>query len=155
VGAKFEGRSTRDAEIEWQFRHLYPSLGAVRMERSWTGPIDRSRTGLPFFRSLGGRPDVVYGVGYSGNGVGPAYVGGKILASLALGQQDRWASCCLTRTPKERWPPEPIRFVGGTMMRRAIAATERSEDLDRKPNPLWTTLIKLSPPGMVPMVDRG
>jgi putative aminophosphonate oxidoreductase len=155
VGKRFEGRSHRDAEIEWQFRHLYPSLNEVRMDRSWTGPIDRSRTGLPFFRDLGGRPDIVYGVGYSGNGVGPAYVGGKILASLALGLQDRWASCCLTRFPKERWPPEPIRFVGGTMMRQAIAATERSEDLDRKPNPVWTTLIKLSPPGMIPMVDRG
>jgi glycine/D-amino acid oxidase-like deaminating enzyme len=155
VGGRFEGHSRRTAEIEWQFRHLYPALAGVRMDRSWTGPIDRSRTGLPFFKALGGRPDVIYGVGYSGNGVGPAYLGGKILASLALDLKDRWASCCLTRAPKERWPPEPVRFVGGTMMRRAIASRERAEDLDRRPNPLATTLIKLSPPGMVPMVDRG
>ena len=84
VDQRFDGASPRAALVESYFRSLYPSLKDVPIRSSWTGPIDRSRTGLPFFARLGGRPDVVYGVGYSGNGVGPSFVGGKILASMAL-----------------------------------------------------------------------
>src|SRR5205823_4903736 len=83
VGAGFEGVSRRTAEVERHFRRLYPQLGDVPIDRTWTGPIDRSRTGLPYFAALRGRPDVLIGVGYSGNGVGPSFLGGRILASLA------------------------------------------------------------------------
>ena len=41
--------------------------------------------GLPIFGRLGGREHLLYGVGWSGNGVGPSVLGGKILATLALG----------------------------------------------------------------------
>ena len=46
---------------------------------------------MPFFGRLGGRPDIVFGGGYSGNGVGPTFLGGRMLASLALGLEDEWA----------------------------------------------------------------
>ena len=59
-----------------------------------TGPID----GLPFFCTLG-RPDLVCGAGFSGNGVGPSVLGGRILASMALGFDDEWAHCGLVRSP--------------------------------------------------------
>ena len=41
------------------------------MTHDWMGPIDRTEVGLPFFSRLGGREDILYGLGYSGNGVGP------------------------------------------------------------------------------------
>jgi glycine/D-amino acid oxidase-like deaminating enzyme len=63
--------------------------------KSWTGPIDRSVTGIPFFGRLDGRADLLYGLGFSGNGVGPTVVGGRIMASLALESDDEWADCGL------------------------------------------------------------
>ena len=62
------------------FRRIYPALADVPIEHDWGGPIDRTPTSLPIFGQLGGREHLVYGVGWSGNGVGPSYVGGKILA---------------------------------------------------------------------------
>ena len=80
-----------------------PSLAAVPIAASWTGPIDRTFDGLPFFCALG-RPDLLAGAGYSGNGVGPSLIGGRILASLALGRDDEWSRCGLVRRPPRRDP---------------------------------------------------
>jgi putative aminophosphonate oxidoreductase len=151
VGARFEGESRRRATVERAFRRTYPMLGDIRIARTWTGPIDRTRTGLPFFWQLGGRPDVVVGVGYSGNGVGPSYLGGRILASLALRRDDEWSRCGLVRLPDERFPPEPFRFVGGHVVRAAIARKERAEDAGRRADPVTKALVGLAPAGLVPV----
>ena len=67
---------------------LFPSLADVRIEDAWGGPIDICDDHRPFFGTLpGGRLHL--GHGYSGNGVGPAHLGGRILAALALGRRDR------------------------------------------------------------------
>ena len=155
IGRRFDGASPRAAEVAAFFRALYPSLAEVRVVANWTGPIDRSRTGLPFFARLGGRPDVVYGIGYSGNGVGPSFLGGKILASLALGLDDEWSRCGLVGRASRGFPPEPIRYAGGSLVRGAIARKERAEDQGRRPSPVDVRLIKLAPPGLTPMSEDG
>jgi putative aminophosphonate oxidoreductase len=150
VGSRFEGASPRRAVVEAHFRATYPMLGDVPVVSSWTGPIDRTRTGLPFFRALESQPNVFIGVGYSGNGVGPSYVGGRILASLALGKDDEWSTCGLVRSRPHRFPPEPIRFVGGNLVKGAIGRKERAEDRGRRPSWIDASLVKLAPPGLVP-----
>jgi len=126
----------------------------VSVASSWTGPIDRSVTSLPFFGRLGGREDVLYGVGYSGNGVGPALLGGRILASLALGVSDEWSESPLARGPVSRFPPEPARFVGGHVVRAAVARKERTEDAGRTPDRVTRALASLAPAGLVPVRGR-
>jgi glycine/D-amino acid oxidase-like deaminating enzyme len=151
VGRRFEGVSPRAGEVTQQFHRLYPLLADVPAPVSWTGPIDRSRTGLPFFAPLGGRPDVLVGVGYSGNGVGPSYLGGRILASLAIGRDDADSASPLVGTPDGRFPPEPFRFAGGHLVRAAIARKERAEDEGRPVGPLTMRLVRLAPAGLVPV----
>jgi glycine/D-amino acid oxidase-like deaminating enzyme len=85
--ASFNGSSPAAAPLAARLRAIYPSFERVPIAASWAGPIDRSLDGLPFFFALG-RPDLVCGAGYSGNGVGPCVLGGRILASLALGLDD-------------------------------------------------------------------
>jgi putative aminophosphonate oxidoreductase len=150
VGARFDGRSPRRATVEAHFRRTYPMLHDVNVASSWTGPIDRTRTGLPFFQPLESKPNVFVGVGYSGNGVGPSYVGGRILASLALGREDEWSTCGLVRSRPGGFPPEPIRYLGGNLVKAAIVRKERAEDAGRKPGRIATSLVKLAPPGLVP-----
>ncbi len=157
VGARFEGASPRAAEVERHFRRLYPSLADVPIARSWTGPIDRSRTGLPFFGELRSHPGVLVGAGYSGNGVGPSYLGGRILASLALGRDDEWSGCALARIPgtrHDRFPPEPFRYAGGQVVLRAIRRKERLEDEGRTPDALTRRIVGLAPAGLVPVKGR-
>jgi putative aminophosphonate oxidoreductase len=154
LGRRFEGEAPWSAGAEESFRRTYPMLADVPIAHRWTGPIDRSRSGVPIFGNLRGHPSVSYGVGFSGNGVGPTYVGGRILASLALGRQDEWSGSALSGQAARRWPPEPIRFVGGSLMRWALTRVERAQDEGRRPSALDSALLDLAPTGLVPMRVR-
>lgn len=154
VGLAFEGASRRRRHIESALRWTYPALDGVEVEATWTGPVDRTRTGVPFFAELPRRPGVFAGSGFSGNGVGPSFIGGQILASLALGRKDEWSQCGLVGWPRERFPPEPFRFLGGLAVRAAIERKERAEDRSRPVGAFTSALVRLAPAGLVP-TSRG
>jgi glycine/D-amino acid oxidase-like deaminating enzyme len=147
----FEGRSPRALEVEARLRAIYPQLKGARVERSWTGPIDRTVTGLPYFRREG---RLVRAAGYSGVGVCQTALGGRILASLALRREDEWTACGLVRGPYARFPPEPIRSLGGRVVRAAVERKERREDEGGPPGWLTTRLAAFAPPVFVP-APRG
>jgi glycine/D-amino acid oxidase-like deaminating enzyme len=147
----FEGVSPRAAEVESRLRAIYPQVRDARVVRSWTGPIDRTMTGLPYFQREG---NLVYGAGYSGVGVCQTSLGGRILASLALRRDDEWAACGLVRGPYGRFPPEPIRSVGGRVVRAAVERKERREDEGARPGWLTRRLAGFAPPIFVP-APRG
>jgi hypothetical protein len=117
---------------------------------SWTGPIDRTVDGLPFFSTLV-RPDLICGAGFSGNGVGPSFLAGRVLASMALGRADDWARCGLVRPPPRGLPGEPLRYLGGRLVRSAVGRKERAEDAGRRPAKLDRALARLAPAGLVPL----
>jgi hypothetical protein len=71
-------------------------------------------------------------MGYSGHGVGPAWLAGEILASLALSRDDEWAASPLVRTPSASLPPEPLKRIGGGLVRGAILAREEAEEEGRR-----------------------
>ena len=151
VSPRFEGPSPYAPRTTASLRAFYPSLADVAVPISWTGPIDRSATGLPFFGPLGGRADIVYGVGYSGNGVGPSFLAGRILASLALRLEDEWSTMGLVSGPPRTFPPEPVRYLGGRLVRRAVVAKERAEDADGRAGYVTRRLASLAPGGLVPV----
>jgi putative aminophosphonate oxidoreductase len=150
IGAGFSGRSPVEAQLTARLRAVYVSLAAVPIAASWSGPIDRTLDGLPFFFALG-RPDLVSGAGYSGNGVGPSALGGRILSSLVLGLDDEWARCGLVRSPPRGLPGEPFRYLGGRIVRGAVARKERAEDASRQPARIDRALARLAPAGLVPL----
>jgi glycine/D-amino acid oxidase-like deaminating enzyme len=151
IGTTFDGESPRAAAVAESMHALYPSLADVPVTHSWTGPIDRTQVGLPFFARLGGRDDIVYGLGYSGNGVGPSYLGGRIIASLALGLDDEWSRAGLAREPAGRFPPEPVRYLGGRLVRSAVERKEAAEDRGTRTDRLTLRLAELAPSGLVPL----
>jgi putative aminophosphonate oxidoreductase len=150
VEDNYEGPSPRAAEVETAWRGLYPMLRALPVAASWTGPIDRSVDGLPFFGHLGGHPGIIYGLGFSGQGVGPTVLGGRILASLVREADDEWSRCGLVRETVENFPPEPFRYVGAIGVREALRRKERLEDAGRKPDAATVFVAGLAPTGYVP-----
>jgi len=128
IDARFSGDDAAAARAERGLRELLPALAKVKVERAWGGPIDVSGDHLPFFGSVG---RVHYGAGYSGHGVGPSWLGGQILASLATGVEDEWTALPLARRKLPRLPPEPFRYLGGRAIRAAIMATEEAEEAGR------------------------
>lgn len=139
-----EGQNLTEAD----FRHTFPELRHVEMTHSWSGPIDRTYDSLPIFGSLEGNDNIVYGVGWSGNGVGPSRLGGRILASLALERDDAWAGCALVKRSTRNFPPEPFRFLGGNMVRQAVLRKERAELRDKSASRLDTMLSNFAPAGL-------
>lgn len=136
----------RTAAAAAELPAVMPAALGARVEYAWGGAVDRSVDGLPFFGVLPGRARVVYGAGFSGNGVGPCVIGGRVMASLALRRPDEWSSCGLARgVPDGRFPPEPLRWAGGQLVRRAVARKERIEDAGGLPDRLTRSLARLAP----------
>lgn len=125
-------------------RRIFPSLRDVRIEDAWGGPIDITSDHLPIFGSLPGRP-IHYGHGYSGNGVAPSVVGGRILAALALERGDDPALALpLVGVVPRAFPPEPLRYVGARVVREAIVRAELAEERGARPSRVLRALKRLS-----------
>jgi putative aminophosphonate oxidoreductase len=135
------------AQAARRLRTLYPMLADVPIDAEWSGWVDRSVTGLPVFGRLSGQGRVVYGIGFSGNGVGPCHVAGHVLASLALGADDQWSACGLVSDRHDRFPVEPVRFAGSLAVRAAVDRKERAEDAGRRPDPVSRWLAGFAPSG--------
>jgi glycine/D-amino acid oxidase-like deaminating enzyme len=120
---------------------LLPALRGARIEHAWGGPIDVSPVHLPWFGTL---RSTHYGFGFTGNGVGPAHLGGRILADLARGARSE-----LTRLPivgglpPRRFPPEPLRFAGGSTIRAALVRRDDAEAEGRRPDPVTAAVSAL------------
>ncbi|WP_318416353.1 FAD-dependent oxidoreductase [Photobacterium leiognathi] len=144
ISKVFDSPSRYTALLRQSFNKLFPSLEKEKFAATWTGASDRSTTGLPFFGHLNDNPDIVYGLGYSGNGVAQTWIGGQILSSLVLEQDNEWSQCGLVSGPKGSFPPEPIRWCGAMMVRDAIRRKESAEDNDKAPFWLDKQLAKFA-----------
>ncbi|MGE5227466.1 MAG: NAD(P)/FAD-dependent oxidoreductase [Planctomycetaceae bacterium] len=114
---------------------MFPDFRDVRMAAGWGGPINVSGFTTPFFGSLP-QGNVHYGLGYTGNGVAPSHLGGKVLASLATHAEDAYTRLAVvTREPK-RFPPEPIRSPGMLLANDAIRRKDDLEVAGRRPDPI-------------------
>lgn len=117
------------------FRRWFPDLADARLTHSWGGAVDRAPGHLPFVGALDADERIVYGLGYSGNGVGPSALIGRILALKALGVEDEDASSPLAHGPPAYLPPEPLRSLGGAVVRAAVRHAEEAEEAGRRPGP--------------------
>jgi glycine/D-amino acid oxidase-like deaminating enzyme len=111
---------------------FFPRLRGRRITHAWGGPIDVSPTHLPIF---GSRGRVHHGFGFTGNGVGPSYLGGEILARLALDRRDELTRLALVEPDRKLMPPEPLRWAGGSLIRAALVRSDRAEEGGRLPDP--------------------
>ena len=137
-GSRLRGRAEVDPKVAREVaRHLvsfFPILEGRRVDQAWGGPIDVSPTHLPVIRTLG--PRVHAGFGYTGNGVGPSQMVGRTLAALALDRRDELTRLPVVDPPRAPVPPEPFRYIGGSVIRRAILRKERLEEEERPVGPL-------------------
>jgi len=107
-------------------RRFFPGLTDVPLAAAWGGPIDVSAMRFPQYRSVG---RAVAGFGFTGNGVGPSYLGGQILSGMALDARDSYTALPLVEPNAPTFPPEPLRFAGGTAIRAAMVRAD--DDADR------------------------
>ena len=142
IGDSFTRDMRAVEEAAEGFRRLFPSFADVPLEDAWGGPIDVSPTHLPTFGSL--EPgNLYYALGYTGNGVAPTHLAGKVIADLVIGA-DTDATRLPMVNPKPRmFPPEPLRSIGAAVIRRAIIAKDTAEEQGRRPNPVMSAIARM------------
>ena len=157
AGARLGGRVEVDPAVAAQIRkdlvRMFPALQGRQITHAWGGPIDIAPSRMITLGSIGERIHHVYG--YTGNGVGPSHLAGKVLARLALDVRDDLTALPLVGPAPDRpVPPEPIRVLGGAVVLRALRAKEAAEERGEQPNPL-THFIASLPKRMGMTVGRG
>jgi glycine/D-amino acid oxidase-like deaminating enzyme len=146
MGARLRGRVEVDREVvslaAERLRTYFPGTEGRRITHAWGGPIDVSPTHLPVVVPLpGGRAFAV--AGYTGNGVGPSHMVGRVLASLALDRRDEHSRLPIVDPAPRRVPPEPFHWIGGSAIRAGIMSKERAEAEGRRPNLLSSAIARI------------
>jgi glycine/D-amino acid oxidase-like deaminating enzyme len=138
-GARIDRRFTHDAptaaRAERGLRRLLPGLADAKVVASWGGPIDVAADHVPFIGTVPGSR-VHYSLGYSGHGVGPSWLAGRVLASLVRNLDDEWTRLPLVERRVATVPGEPIRRLGGGAIRAAILSLEEAEEEGRRGSPV-------------------
>jgi glycine/D-amino acid oxidase-like deaminating enzyme len=139
-GARLGGRVEVDPDVADTTREhlvrMFPALEGRAITHAWGGPIDVSPSHLPQIGSLEGAP-VHYAFGFTGNGVGPCHLAGRVLAALATNEPTPLA---LVDPTPARVPPEPLAWLGGNLVRRAFLRKERLEEDGARVDPVTRAL---------------
>jgi glycine/D-amino acid oxidase-like deaminating enzyme len=142
-GNRIEDRLDRNPEtfgrLAENFFTTFPQLRGVRFTHAWGGVIDTCSRFCAFWgRAYGGR--LAYAAGYTGLGVGATRFGARVMLDLLSGQQTELTRLQMVRTRPLPFPPEPVRWAGIELTRRALARADRS---DGRRGPWLRTLDRL------------
>lgn len=125
IGPRYDHRRATYDLLAHHFRMTFPQLHDVRFDRWWGGAIaTTTRFTATFGEALGGR--VVYALGYTGLGVAATRFAGGVLADKLLHPDSPVLRLRLVSSHPFPFPPEPLRWVGVELTRRAIARADRN-----------------------------
>ncbi len=143
-GGRHDAHLDIDLEVIEQttatLRRFFPALQSREIEHAWGGPIDVAPNRLPIYRSSG---LLHAGWGFTGHGVGPTHLGGRILSGLALGMRDEVTTLPLVGPPVKTFPPEPARSFGGNLIRAAFIRKDARDERGEPVDPVTTAITKL------------
>jgi glycine/D-amino acid oxidase-like deaminating enzyme len=109
-----------------QFFETFPLLTGLRFSHRWGGAIDTSTRFFAFQRTaLAGR--LAYSVGYTGLGVGASRFGAQVMLDLLDERDTEALRLRAVRTRPLPFPPEPVRWAGIQLTRRALARADRHQ----------------------------
>jgi glycine/D-amino acid oxidase-like deaminating enzyme len=126
------------AALQVSFRRHFPALASLDFPYAWGGPICSTTRLTPFFgTAMGGR--LLYGLGFTGHGLGTTRLAGRILAHLALERPSALLDLALVRRQPIPFPPEPLRSWAVAGVTRALRRVDRGE----RPSALLRLLDRL------------
>ena len=142
LGRRVEVDPSMPLRLSRDILRFFPGLRGRRIDAAWGGPIDVSPNHVPCIGTL---PDtrIHYACGFTGNGVGPAHLAGETLASLALEAKDEYSRSALVEPEQAPVPPEPFRYLGGSLVRAALLRRDALEDEDRPVGPATRFMCEL------------
>ncbi len=79
--------------------------------------------------------------GYVGDGVSTTNLAGRTLADLITGSSSDLVTLPWVGHRSRRWEPEPLRWAGVNLVRRAAAMADRAEARTDRPSRVWGTAL--------------
>jgi glycine/D-amino acid oxidase-like deaminating enzyme len=125
VSPRLEQRFATFELLSRQFFETFPQLEGLRFSHRWAGVIDTSsRFCVMFGTGMSGK--LAYAVGYTGLGVAATRFGARVALDLADGRDTAFTRLRFVRSKPVPFPPEPLRYAGIQLTRRALAAADRN-----------------------------
>lgn len=100
------------AFLRREMARLYPALAAVSFESTWYGFVDMSLDGSSSVGRIGRYGNLLYAIGFSGQGINWTSVVGRVLADLAVERQAQWSWLPYLNRRLQYIPNEPFRWAG-------------------------------------------
>ena len=136
VAPERDQRPATFALLGEHFFTTFPQLEGLRFSHRWGGAIDTcSRFSALWGMALGGR--AAYVVGFTGLGVGASRFGARVGLDLLDGLDTERTRLEMVRRRPLPFPPEPARWAGIELTRRALA---RADERDGRRGP-WLRLL--------------
>jgi glycine/D-amino acid oxidase-like deaminating enzyme len=116
----YSGREPRDIAgvLRPKMLRVFPQLADVRVEYEWGGDIAISIKRIPQFGRIG--ENTYYAQGYSGHGLAPSHLAGRVLADAIGGDMERFDVFARIRhwkLPGGKWFANPVLALGMTWYR--------------------------------------
>ena len=124
LGARRARSPRTEALLAEHLVQTFPSLEGVRVTHAWGGAIDTCTRFCAFWGlTHGGKVAAVQG--YTGLGVGASRFGAQVCLDLLAGRENERTALQMVRNKPVPFPPEPVRWAGIQLTRRAIARADR------------------------------
>ena len=108
------------------FFDTFPQLEGLRFTHRWGGPIaTTTRFSATWGTALDNR--LTWVAGYTGLGVGASRFGARVALDIAFGQTTERTELKMVRRKPLPFPPEPLRWTGVQLTRKAIQRTDRRD----------------------------
>lgn len=126
IKRSYDHRPATYVTLARQFFETFPQLEGVRFSHAWGGAIDTCTRFSAFFgTAYHGR--VAYAAGFTGLGVGATRFGAEVMLDLLAGEPSARTRTKMVRSRPLPFPPEPARWVGVELTRRALIAADARE----------------------------
>jgi glycine/D-amino acid oxidase-like deaminating enzyme len=126
VGEQYDQAGATHQILAEHFFETFPQLEGVTFTHRWGGPIaTTSQFTATWGTSHGGNLSWVGG--YTGLGVGATRFGARVALDLVDGRASEYTELEIVRKQPMAFPPEPFRYAGIQMTRKAIARSDARE----------------------------
>jgi len=112
--------------LKASFKRHFPAVGDMQFPYGWGGPIASTTRLTPFFGTAHG-DSVVYGLGYTGHGIGTTRIAGKILAHIAMSKDSELLSLKMVTDKPFPYPPEPLRSLSVNAVTTSLQKVDKGE----------------------------
>jgi glycine/D-amino acid oxidase-like deaminating enzyme len=142
VDARFDFDEQGTQHAVDAIHRLFPEFRDVPIDARWGGPIDVTSAHQPFAGTFGGGR-IHYALGYTGNGVGPSHLMGKILANRILDRETEDTRLPLVDFEPRRFPPQPFRSLGAAIVNAATVRRDDALDERGRVDPITDQLARM------------